>query len=65
MKRKILKIEIEGRTLVFETGKIAKQANGSVMLHCGETTLLATACAPKTASEEIDFLPLRVDYQEK
>lgn len=65
MERKILKIEIEGRTLVFETGKIAKQANGSVMLHCGETTLLATACAAPESSEEIDFLPLKVDYQEK
>lgn len=65
MERKILKIEIEGRTLIFETGKIAKQANGSVMLHCGETTLLATACAAPESSEEVDFLPLKVDYQEK
>lgn len=65
MERKILKIDLDGRTLVFETGKIAKQANGSIMLHCGETTILTTACAAEIASEETDFLPLRVDYQEK
>lgn len=65
MQKKTLKIEIDGRTLIFETGKIAKQANGSVMLHCGETTLLATACATSEPAEEVDFLPLKVDYQEK
>ncbi len=65
MERKTIKIEIDGRTLIFETGKIAKQASGSVMLHCGETTLLATACSASQTSEEIDFLPLKVDYQEK
>ncbi|MFA5250386.1 MAG: polyribonucleotide nucleotidyltransferase, partial [Parachlamydiales bacterium] len=54
-----------GKTLVFETGKIARQAHGSVLLHLGETTLLATACRSNKASEEIDFFPLRVDYQEK
>ncbi len=58
-------INLEGKELIFETGKIARQANGSVMLHCGETTLLSSACKSETASEEIDFLPLRVDYQEK
>jgi polyribonucleotide nucleotidyltransferase len=65
MERKTLTVELDGRTLIFETGKIAKQANGSVMLHSGETTLLTTACATKTAGEEVDFLPLKVDYQEK
>lgn len=65
MERKILNIDLDGRILTFETGKIAKQANGSVMLHCGETTLLTTACATQTADEETDFLPLKVDYQEK
>ncbi|HRW58254.1 MAG TPA: polyribonucleotide nucleotidyltransferase [Chlamydiales bacterium] len=58
-------VEIDDKKLIFETGKIAKQANGSVMLHCGETTILSTACAKKTAEETVDFLPLRVDYQEK
>ena len=66
MDRKILKIPLGNQQeIILETGKVAKQANGSVLLHCGETTLLATACASPTASEEIDFLPLRVDYQEK
>jgi len=65
MSKSTLSINIEGSELIFETGKIAKQANGSVMLHCNETTLLATACASKTASEELDFFPLRVDYQSK
>lgn len=58
-------VEIDGKTIIFETGKIAKQANGSVLIHSGDTTLLATACASKEISDEIDFLPLRVDYQEK
>jgi polyribonucleotide nucleotidyltransferase len=62
---KTLTLSIGGRDLVFETGKIARQANGSVTVRSGETILLGTACASPTASEEIDFLPLRVDYQEK
>jgi len=53
-----MSIEIEGKELIFETGKIARQANGSIMLHVGDTTILTTACATKTGSEEIDFLPL-------
>ena len=60
-----LTIDLDGKELIFETGKIARQANGSVLLHCGETTLLSSACKSDTASEEIDFFPLRVDYQEK
>jgi polyribonucleotide nucleotidyltransferase len=65
MEKKSITITVDGSDLVFETGKIAKQANGSVFLHCNETSILATACASTTASEEIDFFPLRVDYQEK
>lgn len=66
MKKKTLKIHLGNETeLIFETGKIAKQSNGSVFLHCGDTTILSTACASLKASEEIDFFPLRVDYQEK
>ena len=56
---------VGGREITFETGKIARQANGSVLVRSGETLLLVTACAAPTAAEEIDFLPLRVDYQEK
>jgi len=58
-------ISIEGRDLKFETGKIARQANGAVLLQAGETIILATACASSTPIEETDFFPLRVDYQEK
>src|ERR1700733_14155240 len=56
---------IGGREITFETGKIARQANGAVMVRSGETILLITACAANSAAEDIDFLPLRVDYQEK
>lgn len=65
MQRNTITIAVGGKTLRFETGKIARQANGAVLLHCEDTTVLATACAAPAASEGIDFLPLRVDYQEK
>ena len=65
MSKKTLSIQVEGKELIFETGKIAKQANGSIFLHCGETTILSTACSSNEPLTDIDFLPLRVDYQEK
>ncbi|MCH9609079.1 MAG: Polyribonucleotide nucleotidyltransferase [Chlamydiales bacterium] len=66
MKRKFKSVKIsEDKELTFETGKIAKQAGGSVLVKMGETVVFASACAAKEASEEIDFFPLRVDYQEK
>ncbi len=58
-------ISIAGKDLVFETGKIARLANGAVTLQAGETILLATACRGNIPSEDTNFLPLRVDYQEK
>ena len=58
-------ISVAGRDLVFETGKLARLAHGSVTLRAGETILLATACRGNIPSAETDFLPLRVDYQEK
>lgn len=58
-------VSVGGREITFETGKIARQANGAVMVRSGETILLVTACAANSAAEDIDFLPLRVDYQEK
>ncbi len=64
-KRHKLTIPINGREISFETGKIARQANGAVMARSGETMVLATACANSKAAEGIDFFPLRVDYQEK
>jgi polyribonucleotide nucleotidyltransferase len=65
LKPKTITINLGSQSIVLETGKIAKQANGSVFLHCGETSILATACLAPEAGEETDFLGLRVDYQEK
>lgn len=58
-------VSIGGREISFETGKIARQAGGAVLVRSGETLVLATACSAPPPSEETDFLPLRVDYQEK
>src|SRR5271170_6371531 len=63
--RKSITVSIGGRDISFETGKIARQAGGSVLVRSGETVLLATACSAPPPSEDTDFLPLRVDYQEK
>jgi polyribonucleotide nucleotidyltransferase len=58
-------IEWAGRTLTFETGKVARQADGAVMATYGDTTLLATAVAAKSMRPGQDFFPLSVHYQEK
>lgn len=58
-------VSIDGKTITFETGVVARQANGAVLLTCGETVLLSTACQGSKPSAETDFLPLRIDYQEK
>ena len=63
--RKTMTVSIGGREITFETGKIARQANASILVRSGETILLTTVCAAPKAAEDIDFLPLRVDYQEK
>ena len=55
----------DGRTITIETGKVAKQADGSVMLRMNNTVLLATVCAAKDAVPGTDFMPLQVDYREK
>src|SRR6202008_5142726 len=55
----------DGRMLTLETGKLAKQADGSVVLKLGDTMLLATIVSNKDAKDGVDFLPLTVDYQEK
>src|ERR1035437_6126203 len=55
----------DGRTISLETGKLAKQADGSIVLRMGDTMLLATVVAKKEATPGTDFLPLSVDYQEK
>lgn len=62
----VKKIELgDGRIITLETGKLAKQADGSVMLRMGNTMLLATVVAAKDAVPGIDFMPLQVEYKEK
>ncbi len=58
-------VEIGGKTLSIETGLMAKQANGSVMVRYGDTMVLVTAVASKEPKEDIDFFPLSVEYREK
>ncbi|MCI7045076.1 MAG: polyribonucleotide nucleotidyltransferase [Prevotella sp.] len=55
----------DGRTITIETGKVAKQCDGSCMLTMGNTVLLATVCAAKDAGPGTDFMPLQVDYREQ
>lgn len=55
----------DGREISLETGKLAKQADGSIVLKMGNTMLLATVVAEQEAGEDVDFLPLMVDYREK
>jgi len=57
-------LKIGREDLIFETGKLAKQADGSVVVRFGETMVLVTACYAPTAREGIDFLPLTVDFRE-
>ncbi len=58
-------VEIGGKKLTIETGRYAKQANGSVMVRYGDTMVLVTAVAAKEAKEDQDFFPLQVEYREK
>lgn len=55
----------DGRSITIETGKLAKQADGSVVVKMGRTMLLATVVSAKEAREDVDFMPLSVDYKEK
>jgi len=55
----------DGRSVSIETGKLAKQADGSVVVKMGDTMLLATVVSAREAKEDVDFMPLTVDYQEK
>lgn len=58
-------VSLAGRKIDLETGLIARQAGGSIMLTSGETMILATVCSSSKPAEDIDFLPLRVDYTER
>ncbi len=66
MTKKYLKesIKVGGEDLIVETGKVAKQADGSVVIRYGDTMLLVTAVSMKTAKEGLDFFPLTVEYRE-
>jgi polyribonucleotide nucleotidyltransferase len=62
---KKVEVELGGRTLTLETGRIAKQAGGSVLVTYGDTVVLVTATAAKEPNLKVDFLPLTVEYQER
>ena len=57
--------ELAGRKLTIETGKIAKQANGSVVVRYGDTVVMTNVTAAKEPKDDVDFFPLSVDYEEK
>ena len=61
----VVGIELAGRRLTLETGRIAKQADGAIWATYGDTVVLATAVASQNAKPGVDFLPLTVDYQER
>lgn len=62
---KSFRMELAGRSLIVEIGKMAKQASGAVLVRYGETVVLVTSTASKEAREGMDFFPLTVDYEEK
>ncbi len=57
--------ELDGKTISIETGRLARQADGAVVVKMGDTMILATVVSAKEAKEDVDFMPLTVDYQEK
>ena len=58
-------MELAGRTLRVDVNRVAKQANGAVLMHYGDTTVLCTATASEKPREGIDFFPLSVEYNER
>ena len=62
---KSFEMELAGRTLRVEIGRVAAQANGAAFMHYGDTTVLSTAKATEKPREGIDFFPLSVEYEEK
>jgi polyribonucleotide nucleotidyltransferase len=59
-----VEVEIQGQKITLETGKMAKQANGAVIVKCGDSVVLTTACSNRTPRENPAFFPLTVDYRE-
>ena len=62
---KSFSMELAGRTLTVDIGRVAKQANGAAFMHYGDTTVLSTATASDKPRDGIDFFPLSVEYEEK
>ena len=62
---KTFNMELAGRTIIIETGKLAQLANGAVLVRYGDTVVISTATASSTPRDGIDFFPLSVDYEEK
>jgi len=58
-------VEVEGKKIILETGKIARQADGAIIATCGETVVIATAVGAKKVNPDVDYFPLQVSYQEK
>jgi len=58
-------VEIEGKKIILETGKVARQADGAIIATCGETVVIATAVGAKKVNPDVDYFPLQVNYQEK
>ena len=58
-------IELNGKKIILETGKIARQADGAIIARCGETVVMATVVGAKKVNPEVDYFPLSVNYQEK
>ena len=65
MQPKVVTTDIAGRPFSIEVGRLAKQAGGSALVRCGDTMVLVTATASPTPRDQVDFLPLTVDYQER
>ena len=57
-------IEVAGKKISLETGKVARQADGAIIATCGETIVLATVVGAKKVNPDIDYFPLSVNYQE-
>lgn len=64
-KAEIAHVELEGKTISIETGRLAKQANGAVLVRCQDSVVLVTATAAKEAPKNVDFFPLMVEYRER
>ena len=62
---KSFSMELAGRTLTVDVGRVAKQANGAAFMHYGDTVVLSTATASDKPREGIDFFPLSVEFEEK